>query len=224
MGEKSGERLSESVRLVGLQKRREKYSKETDSVKELRKYRVDSLLSNWGVLVRRAAESSLGSVARRIEAGNLKEVAGFLLVGADIDDMKKVNESGKYKVGDEVVVNAGRALSESFRPLTDTVGRYGGDEFVVVVPFESRESAEKVMEGEERVERIKKRVDEGLREIRSDHPELAEEAGGLSLDWRFVDRNKFLDVFRSSREKDGQDFLSGLFDLVSSKLVGKAEK
>lgn len=163
MGEKSGEKLSESVRLVGLQKRREKYSKETDSVKELRKYRVDSLLSNWGVLVRRAAGTNLSSVAKRIEVGNLERIEGFLLVAADIDEMKAVNTTGGHEVGDMVVVNSGRALSEFFRPMGDWVARVGGDEFLALVSLEDKEKGINSIVGDGRLEEIEERAREGVK-------------------------------------------------------------
>jgi diguanylate cyclase (GGDEF)-like protein len=51
----------------------------------------------------------------------------------DLDDFKRVNEEHGHPVGDEVLRRVAAALRESVRGY-DMVGRYGGDEFAIVVP------------------------------------------------------------------------------------------
>jgi diguanylate cyclase (GGDEF)-like protein len=55
------------------------------------------------------------------------------LVLADLDEFRKVNESLGHPVGDEVLREAARRLNSSVRPY-DAVGRYGGEEFLIVLP------------------------------------------------------------------------------------------
>jgi diguanylate cyclase (GGDEF)-like protein len=50
----------------------------------------------------------------------------------DLDDFKSVNEEHGHPMGDEVLCRVAGALRESVRSY-DRVGRYGGDEFAVVV-------------------------------------------------------------------------------------------
>ncbi len=54
------------------------------------------------------------------------------MIVADVDGLKDINDSFGHAVGDEVLRGCARALAASVRS-GDTVGRMGGDEFVVLV-------------------------------------------------------------------------------------------
>ena len=68
-------------------------------------------------------------------------VASVLFV--DVDGMKTVNDTYGHQAGDGLLVRLGALLRECCRE-TDVVARYGGDEFVVLMPDTDAEGAHQV--------------------------------------------------------------------------------
>ncbi|MHB8055606.1 MAG: GGDEF domain-containing response regulator [Candidatus Aminicenantales bacterium] len=55
------------------------------------------------------------------------------LIMIDVDYFKKINDTYGHQVGDKVLAKITTALEKNIRPY-DKVGRYGGDEFLIVLP------------------------------------------------------------------------------------------
>ncbi len=69
----------------------------------------------------------------------------FSLIFMDIDNFKKVNDRYGHLVGSKVLIEMGQLLQDSLRKV-DVVSRYGGDEFVVILPQTPRDSSFMVAE------------------------------------------------------------------------------
>jgi diguanylate cyclase (GGDEF)-like protein len=69
----------------------------------------------------------------------------------DLDDFKQVNDRHGHPAGDAVLRGVTRALQGEFRAF-DRVARYGGDEFVVILPAADLHSA--ALAGERALERL----------------------------------------------------------------------
>lgn len=64
----------------------------------------------------------------------------FSILLADIDNFKNFNETWGHSAGDDVIKRVATVLRHRNR-TTDFVGRYGGDEFLMILPATSRNGA-----------------------------------------------------------------------------------
>ena len=64
---------------------------------------------------------------------------------ADIDFLKRINEAQGHAAGDKVLAHVASVLSETLR-MPDKVGRYGGEEFLVIFPHTALAQARKIAE------------------------------------------------------------------------------
>lgn len=93
-----------------------------------------------GVLNRIGTEQALAKALERRRVGNPGALSVLLM---DIDHFKSINDTYGHNVGDEVIVSVIKASQGCLRD-TDYIGRWGGEEFIVVLPDTPKETAMKV--------------------------------------------------------------------------------
>jgi diguanylate cyclase (GGDEF)-like protein len=82
-----------------------------------------------GLLNRRAIYDVLGREMIRVG----RDRSALTVVMVDLDHFKAINDTQGHIVGDEVLREVARRLTDSVRPY-DTVSRFGGEEFLLIMP------------------------------------------------------------------------------------------
>jgi diguanylate cyclase (GGDEF)-like protein len=110
--------------------------------RETQRYRhaahIDALtgIANHGALLK---------AARRLFERCRQDRAPFALIMFDLDHFKEINDLCGHRAGDDIL----RAFADTVRGLlrpTDFFGRYGGEEFTVVLPGAGIETARSIAE------------------------------------------------------------------------------
>ncbi len=89
-----------------------------------------------GLLNRSSLDSRLGQEVARAN----REHGKLAVLIADLDDFKNVNDNYGHQSGDALLSRVGSIIRSSVRAF-DVCARYGGDEFVVVMPNADEASA-----------------------------------------------------------------------------------
>jgi diguanylate cyclase (GGDEF)-like protein len=85
----------------------------------------------------------------------------FVVMFADLDGYKAVNDTHGHHVGDRVLTAVASRIAETVRGV-DLVARYGGDEFILVLPATTREGGDLV------AQRVRQVIDDWARENKID--------------------------------------------------------
>jgi diguanylate cyclase (GGDEF)-like protein len=72
------------------------------------------------------------------------QTTGLLFL--DLDNFKYVNDAHGHLAGSQVLREVGFLLTQTVDPLRATISRYGGDEFVLILPDTDREEARRIAE------------------------------------------------------------------------------
>lgn len=94
---------------------------------------------------RRGLQQAFDAEAARIARATAGAQDAALAVGLiDIDNFKKLNDSLGHAAGDEALKSLAAAVSQRLRPV-DTVARFGGEEFVVLLPDTAADEAQQAL-------------------------------------------------------------------------------
>jgi len=112
------------------------------------------ILKNQNHLVRISQVDDLTGVVNRrrlMELGDelfsqaQKEHQSFSVLMLDVDNFKAINDNFGHKVGDRVLKDIAELTNDAMRD-TDYFGRFGGEEFIALLPDTPQQSAEDIAE------------------------------------------------------------------------------
>ena len=87
----------------------------------------------------------LDELLSRLKGKALGDLAPLCLMMLDVDHFKQFNDTYGHQKGDDVLRTVAKVMQGSLRP-SDMVGRYGGEEFIVLLPGSSMSAAKIVAE------------------------------------------------------------------------------
>ena len=94
-----------------------------------------------GLLNRRGFEERLGEALALAE----RDSQPLAIVMMDCDGLKEINDRGGHEAGDRALQQLAACVREQKRS-TDIAARYGGDEFVLLLPGETADAAAQIAE------------------------------------------------------------------------------
>ena len=113
-------------------------------VLELELEQVGSLVREdqlTNALNRRGMEEAMQRELARAD----RMAAPLTLALLDIDHFKKINDSYGHQAGDQALVHLSKVTKQLLRP-SDSLGRWGGEEFLIMLPNTDLAEAERVMQ------------------------------------------------------------------------------
>ena len=121
-------------------------------VRQIQRLEAEAAVDDLTGALRRGA--GLQAMAREIARFRRFGGKGVAVIFIDVDGLKRINDSEGHAAGDALLSDVVAAIRERVRAY-DLVIRFGGDEFVCVLPDATREEAERTVADIERQVRLR---------------------------------------------------------------------
>ncbi len=124
----------------------------------------------------------------------------FSLAVIDVNDFKKINDTHGHSGGDFALRKLSEVMKETFRK-SDIITRYGGDEFIVILPEVDQNQAERALK------RVKDKVNgkEFLMEDTEKRISFSISAGTASFNEKFENETQLFDEADANMYKDKEN-------------------
>jgi len=76
---------------------------------------------------------------------NVERSLPLSIVSGDVNGLKMINDAYGHEKGDELLINVAQILKQCFRK-SDIISRWGGDEFIILLPQTDHSIAEEIVE------------------------------------------------------------------------------
>lgn len=114
------------------------------SVSQLRMLRLLVNYSSYDMLTECLGRRSGEEIARMMWHYSIRKKSNFAIAFIDLDHFKLVNDCFGHQIGDTVLANTASMIKRSLRK-SDFVVRWGGEEFLVIMPDADMENATNVL-------------------------------------------------------------------------------
>jgi len=86
-----------------------------------------------GLLTRHGMKETLHALVSSLNRRKDTDASEYVVIIIDLDDFGEINNAHGHDIGDKAIVAVSDAIMKCFRD-SDVCGRWGGDEFVVILP------------------------------------------------------------------------------------------
>ncbi|MBR9784919.1 MAG: GGDEF domain-containing protein [Gammaproteobacteria bacterium] len=139
---------------------------------------------------------ALREQSEKLVALSQRHKVSMAVMMLDLDDFKKYNDSFGHQQGDEAIKIQARIMKQVFKRETDILGRYGGEEFIVVLS--DIEKSQATMQAKALLDKWKETAIEHAQGAK--HPLMscsigvvfAESVTDVSIDWLIDEADKAL--------------------------------
>ncbi|MBW1947854.1 MAG: GGDEF domain-containing protein [Deltaproteobacteria bacterium] len=136
------EKKSVQKRLKSVHRRYQDFTRQSKTAfEEMERFKKASLHDRLTeVYNRRAFDFQIKKALEDLQRGTLEE---FSLIVFDVDKFRTINNTYGHRAGDKILLHVARLTGEGIRK-DDFLARYGGDEFVVILPESNLKAAARI--------------------------------------------------------------------------------
>jgi diguanylate cyclase (GGDEF)-like protein len=140
-------------------------------------------------------------VFSRVQAISRRSISPLALAILDLDRFKSVNDQFGHPQGDQVLIKAARIITRALR-RSDVIGRWGGDEFVVLLPDTDSTGARHALETVARALRENSFQIQDREIPLSFSAGIVEVSGNVSLDEAIAEADRLLYQIKADKARN----------------------